>query len=267
VSVYARVAKGYRPGGPNAVPIGAPPEIHTYDADTIVSYEAGIRGETQNRMFGFDASVYYNDWNDIQIFTQIQTQVGAFGINANGQGARSYGAELALTARPTRGLNLQANLVYVNAKLTDDTVPQDGGANIAGGLDGDRLPNTPEWSANLTADYEWALSGSARAYVGGNLRWVSDQFTDGFSPEYRADFGHRLEIDSYATVDLRAGVDMGRFNVQLYAKNLFDKNGFNNLSYPRVVPATLEPTSTEAPLVSATPFRPRTIGLTAGFEL
>ena len=139
--------------------------------------------------------------------------VGPFGVNANGRGARSYGAELALTARPTRGLNLQANLAYTNAKLTDDTVLEEGGPNVPGGLDGDRLPFTPEWSANLSADYEWAAWDGARAYVGGNFRWVSDQFTGGFSPTYRADFGERLEIDSYATVDLRAGVDMGRFNV------------------------------------------------------
>ena len=267
VSVYGRIAKGYRPGGPNAIPLGAPPEVpSTYDADTIISYEAGVRGETPDRMFGFDASVYYNDWNDIQLFTQIDTDVGPFGVNANGKGARSYGAEVALTARPTRGLNLQANLVYTNAKLTDDTVLEEGGPNIPGGLDGDRLPNTPEWSASLSADYEWPVWNDARAYVGGNFRWVGDQYSGGFSPTYRAAFGERLEIDSYTTVDLRAGVDKGRFNVQLYAKNLFDTDGFGNLAYPRVVPASLEPTSTARNLVSATPFRPRTIGVTAGFE-
>jgi outer membrane receptor protein involved in Fe transport len=267
VSIYARVAKGYRPGGPNAVPPSAGPDFpSSYVADTIVSYEAGIRGETENRMFGFDASVYYLDWEDIQLFTIIETDFGSFGVNANGQGARSYGAELSLTARPTRGLNLAANLAYVNARLTDDTVLEDGGVNIPGGLDGDRLPNTPEWSANLSADYEWLLSGTARAYVGGNLRWVSDQFTGGFSPDYREDFGRRLEIDSFTTVDVRAGVDFGRFNLQLYVKNLTDAEGFNNLGYPTVVPAALEPTSTEASLVAASPIRPRTVGATVGFE-
>ena len=267
VSAYARIAKGYRPGGPNAVPPSAGPDFpSSYDADTIVSYEAGIRGETQDRMFGFDASVYYLDWKNIQLFTIIETDFGSFGINANGRGARSYGAELSVTARPAHGLNLQANLAYVNAKLTDDTTLEDGGANIPGGLDGDRLPNAPEWSANLSVDYEWAVFGNARAYVGGNLRWVSDQFSGGFSPDYRADFGERLEIDSYATADLRAGVDFGKFNLQLYVKNLTDTDGFTSLGYPRVVPASLEPTSTEASLVTATAFRPRTIGLTAGFE-
>ena len=268
VSIYGRVAKGYRPGGPNAVPPDAGPDFpSSYVADTIVSYEAGIRGETRDRMFGFDASVYYLDWQDIQLFTIIETDFGSFGVNANGRGARSYGAELSVTARPMRGLKLLANLAYVNAKLTDDTTLEDGGVNIPGGLDGDRLPNAPEWSANLSADYDWALSGNARAYVGGNVRWVGDQFTAGFSPEYRADFGRRLEIDSYVTVDLRAGVDFGRFNLQLYAKNLTDTDGFNNLgAYPRIVPAALEPASTETSLITASPFRPRTFGATVGFE-
>jgi iron complex outermembrane receptor protein len=55
-SIYARVAKGYRPGGPNAVPPGAPANfLSSFEADTLVSYEAGVRAETPDRTFAIDA--------------------------------------------------------------------------------------------------------------------------------------------------------------------------------------------------------------------
>jgi outer membrane receptor protein involved in Fe transport len=95
-SLYARVAKGYRPGGPNAVPPGAPAGFPTaFAADTLISYEIGLRGETIDRMFGFDASVFYLDWSDILINTVfIDPDTGTpFGANGNGRRARSIGME------------------------------------------------------------------------------------------------------------------------------------------------------------------------------
>src|SRR5213075_339929 len=41
-SVYARVAKGYRPGGPNAVSPLAPPDVpRQFGPDTTINYEIG----------------------------------------------------------------------------------------------------------------------------------------------------------------------------------------------------------------------------------
>ena len=41
-SIYARVATGYRPGGPNVIPVGSPPGIPTtYDADRLTNWELG----------------------------------------------------------------------------------------------------------------------------------------------------------------------------------------------------------------------------------
>ena len=141
-AVYARVAKGYRPGGPNAAPPGAPADFpFQYNADTLISYEGGIRAETADRTFGIDASAYYLDWKDIQIITIVNTSIGVFAANANGQKARSYGAEVTGTLRPTTCLTATAIFAYNNARLRGDTAPP-GGINAIGGLDGDWLPYT-----------------------------------------------------------------------------------------------------------------------------
>lgn len=265
MSLYARVAKGYRPGGPNAVPPGAPADFPaTFKADTLVSYEIGLRGETEDRTFSFDTSLFYLDWNDILINTVfIDPNTGsAFGTNGNGRRARSLGAEASATIRPMRGLTAVLNLAYTNAELRDDTTPEDGALNLVGGLKGDRLPYTPNWSASLSADYEWALAGSTRAFVGGNLRLVSDQ-PGGFDPDYRAEFGRRPELDGYATVDLRAGVDFEHFSITAYVRNLTNSRGLVSTSgYPRQIPPVVG--GNDVPLAFASSIRPRTIGFTLG---
>jgi outer membrane receptor protein involved in Fe transport len=263
VSLYGRVAKGYRPGGPNAIPPSNPAGFPgSFEADTLVSYELGIRGETVDRTFGFDASVFHLDWNNILITTVfIDPDTGiAFGLNGNGRGARSNGAELTATLRPARGLTAILNLAYTSARLLDDTTPDDSAINLTGGLAGDRLPYTPKWAGNLSVDYDWSMGG-ARAYVGANLHLAGDQ-PAAFSADYRAAFGHVLELDGYATLDLRAGIDFDRFSISAYVRNLTDSGGLVSATYPYTVTPGVGGTGAPFALVSA--IRPRTIGVTLG---
>ena len=264
-SVYARVAKGYRPGGPNFIPPGAPANFPTeFNSDSLISYELGLRTQTRDRGFSFDGAVFYLDWSNIQILSSALVNGTPVGVNTNGRGARSVGVEFTATARPMRGLTLVANAAFVDAVLTDATIPPGGGLNLTGGLDGDDLPYTPEMSANLSIDYEWSLGGSAEAFVGANIRVLGDQEA-GFSNAYRAAFGRRIEIDGYETVDLRAGVDFGRFSVQAYARNLFDTYGLVSAGdFPSSVQAALG--GTNIPLMSGSSIRPRTLGVIVGFE-
>jgi len=248
VAIYARVAKGYRPGGPNIVPPGAGPDYPVqFKADTLVSYEAGVRGETRDHSFAVDASVYYLDWSKIQILASFDTAFGPVTADANGKGARSYGAEVTATLRPIAGLSLVSSLAYNNARLRGDTG--------SGGYDGDQLPYAPKWTVNTSADYEWALSGDAKAFVGASLRIVSDQPAD-FDLGYQTAFGHRLILDGYDTVDLRLGVDLKPVTVTLFAKNVANSRG---LIYAGTY--GLRPPGT----VAVAPVHPRTIGATIGF--
>jgi outer membrane receptor protein involved in Fe transport len=262
-AIYARVAKGYRPGGPNFIPPGAPANFPPqFNSDTLVSYEVGFRAQTPGRGLALDGSVYYVDWDDILILSTANSAAGPVGVNSNGGRARVKGAEITGTMRPTRGLSVVANLAYVDAELRDDTVPPGGGANLTGGLAGDQLPYTPKISANLSADYEWSLGRDVEAFVGGNVRIVGDQ-TAGFSAAFRTAFGDRIRIDGYQTVDLRAGVNFGRFTAQLFARNLFDTYGVVSAGgFPFSVPAALGGNAT--PLINVSTIRPRTIGVLVG---
>ena len=264
-AIYARVAKGYRPGGPNFIPPGAGPDFPTqFQSDTLVSYELGFRVQTPSRRFALDGAIYHLDWDDILILSSAIVNGTPVGVNSNGRRARSRGAEITATARPTTGLSIVANAAIVDAELRDATIPPGGGLNLTGGLAGDQLPYTPRLTANVSVDYEWPLGGEAEAFIGGNIRMVGDQ-TAGFSAAYRTAFGRRIMIDGYHTVDLRAGVDFGRFSVQAFARNLFDEYGVVSAGgFPTSVQPALGGTS--IPLMTASTIRPRTFGLLFGAE-
>ncbi len=245
-SLYARVASGFRPGGPNVLPPGAPPGTPlTYDSDSLTSYEVGYKAESADRAYTLDVAAFHIDWKDIQLFAVVNN----FGINVNGAGAKSDGFEFTAAAHPVTGFSLSLNGAYTNAKLKDDTDP------LVGGLKGDRLPYTPEWSLGANVDYEWKIRGQATAYVGGALRYLSTQ-TASYDFAFRTANGRQREIPSYTVVDLQGGVDFGRFSVGLYAKNVTDSDGRTSADTGGGFPNGAVGTGV---------IRPRTVGLTFGF--
>lgn len=268
-AIYARVAKGYRPGGPNFVPPGGAGVVPAeFNSDTLVSYEAGIKAETADRSFAIDLTGFYIDWDDILILSSV-TVPGVptpVGINANGRRARSYGAEATATLRPTPGLTVVANAAYNKANLRDDSTTAPGAPNLTGGLAGDDLPFTPRWTANLSADYEWALSGNVRAFVGGDVAFRSDQKA-GFDPDYRTAYGRQLTLDGYETVNLRAGVEFGGFTVSAYVRNLTNSYGLVNAgTFGYAIDTALGGAGPATPQVLASSIRPRTAGATLGIK-
>jgi len=251
-TVYARVAKGFRPGGPNILPPGAPPELGHYDSDSIVSYEAGLKGESSDHRFSFDAAVFHIDWKDIQLFAQVS----GFGINANGTSAKSDGFEFTATARPVPGLDLSLNGAYTNARLTGTTDP------LVGGRDGDQLPFTPKFSGALNGDYSWRMGTNTTAHVGGSMRHLSGQSAN-FDPAFVATFHRQRHIRAYNTVDLNAGVDFGHVDIQAYVKNLGNSHGVTSTTGTTVFgPFPLFPEGA----IGTGIIRPRTIGLTLGYD-
>jgi outer membrane receptor protein involved in Fe transport len=243
MSVYARVATGYRPGGPNVLPAGAPPGTPgSYDSDSLTSYEIGLKTATPDGRFSFDVAAYYLDWEDIQLFAIVNN----VGLNANGGTAVSQGLEFTATARTDVGLSFSLNGAYTDAYLTQDTDP------IVGGLDDDPLPWVPELALGLSADYEWAVFGDSMAYVGGQVAYTGDRTAD-FST--RATDGSIREADSYTTVDVRAGIDMGRWSIEFFGKNVTDERGIND-----IIPEGTYPNGA----VGIGAIRPRTIGLSIG---
>lgn len=249
-SVYARVAKGFRPGGPNALAPGAPASALAYRSDSTINYEVGVKAQTADRKFSIELAGFHIDWSRIQLLTTIQTSAGPFNFNGNGGKARSDGAELTAIARPTGGLEFSLIGAITHARLTEDSP-------AAGGFDGDRLPYSPRYSVSVNGDYRWNVAGDTSAFVGGSLRSLSKQ-SGPFDVLYRTTYGQRSNIPAYEVVDLRAGADFGRFSIEAYAKNVNNADGKLSVTSLGVYPAGAIGTGV---------IRPRTIGLSLTAEL
>jgi iron complex outermembrane receptor protein len=209
---YLRYATGYRPGGPNVVLndlSGQPLASPTFDADKLRSYEGGIKASSADGRFGVDAAVYFIKWDDLQ----INAVRNGLGVVDNAAAAESKGAELTLTLIPTQHLTLVAAFGYIDAELSED-------APDLGGLEGDRLPDTPEFTGTLAADYSFEVGGR-EAFLGTTVRHVTDRVSS-----YDASAGSpQYDLPEYTTVDLRTGLQLGSARLQFYVKNAFDERG------------------------------------------
>jgi outer membrane receptor protein involved in Fe transport len=242
--VYARVAKGYRPGGPNALPPAPPPNVPaTFGADSLVNYEVGVKSQTADGRLQFDVAAFFIEWENIQLLTVV----GGFGVNGNAGSAESKGIELSATWLPVDDLVVVIGGAWTDAKLTADTDPL-----LLGAVSGDRLPYIPELSTSLDVDYTLAPIGDFTPFVGGSWRYVGER-DSGFDPA-----NGQKELPSYHVIDLRAGVDRNTWRLQVYAKNLTDERGITNVGGGTSGvsgPAPDEP----SPTISV--IRPRVIGI------
>jgi outer membrane receptor protein involved in Fe transport len=215
--VYGRIATGYRPGGPNALPAVVPPGVElTYKSDKTTNYEVGTRTDLLDRRLSVDVAAFLVDWKDIQLLEFISP----YSFNANGGTARSKGLEWTLAYAPVTGLTFSLTGAYVDAYLTSP-------APTTGGNTGDQLGYVPKWSNSLDGAYTWRAFGDFNAFAGATWTYVGSRFPD-FSATlgaagFQADV--RPELPSYSTVNLRAGLDSGRWTFEVYGKNVGDTRG------------------------------------------
>lgn len=237
--LYARVASGYRPGGPNATLPGVTP---TVASDSLTNYEIGLKTILFDRTLTLDLAAFYMDWKDLQMTVDFN---GVSGL-ANAGSARSQGFEATIGWRPVRGLQLGINGAFTDAKLTSDTPV------AVGGLNGDRLPRIPKWSGSLTAEYSFAVGGDAQAKLGGGLRHTGQRVS---SFEGVPAVTNPVLADAYTALDLNAGITFDeRWSLRLYARNLTDTDA-----------AITRDVQTDGlgqrAFIRTTPLQPRTIGL------
>jgi outer membrane receptor protein involved in Fe transport len=238
---YARVATGYRPGGPNAVPpsnvVNAP---QTFQPDTLTSYEVGYKSVLEGGKVSIEAALFNTQWKDIQ----VQTSAGGFNFLVNGGAATSRGAEAALIVFPVAGLSLRASAGYTDAHLTEN-------APAAGGISGDRLPFVPKLTGSLGANYRWTAFSNWTASAGASVNYTGER---------RSDFSQRgaVDVPSYSTINLSSGIENANWRLSLYAKNLADRRGITFVKSMSITP-------TGSPFAAGV-IAPRTVGAELGYR-
>jgi iron complex outermembrane recepter protein len=214
---YGRVATGWRPGGPNDLPPGAPATVpHSFTPDSLIDYEAGVKSQMPDLNLSFDADAFDIEWRDIQLLELVDN----FNINGNGGTANSKGFEANVTWQPVDRLVFDLNGAFTDAALS---APAPG----VGGMKGNPLPNSPRWSGTLSGDYDFLPVDEFTPYVGASLHYIGIRGW-GFSTNPLT--GQAIPegtLPDYATFDVRVGVSWDRWSVELYGKNINDAKGIS----------------------------------------
>ena len=215
---YARIATGYRPGGPNNPVANRPPDFPTeFQSDSTINYEIGTKGFLFDRKVSFDLAAFYIDWTNIQVVTGIVLAGRSFSIVANAGKATSQGFEWSVSYTPVKGLTIGTVGSYVDAKL-GTALP-----NIPASV-GQQLSFVPDFSNTVNLDYSGQLGGR-KVTIGGSWSYVGTRFTSFAAPATAAIIGGHIPLPSYSTFSLQAGVTFGRVDLTLYTRNLTDARG------------------------------------------
>lgn len=199
VNSYASLSQGYKPGGFNRAST-ADAAKQSYDPETSLNYEIGLRSSFWDQRVNLTASVYYNTIKDIQLYTGTPGQQL---INNHGD-AVSYGLDMGVDLYPVDGLHLNTALVLNRARLS----PPNNGADSF-------IPYSSPYTARFGISYDWGFAQ------------IPGQFSAGADVNYYGrsylDVNNSAEQSAYALAGLSLGYELYDISVKAYAKNLFNQ--------------------------------------------
>lgn len=252
--IYVSATKGFRPGGAaGAIPedvcasdlaeLGLSSAPEDYDPDELWSYEAGAKlGFGQ--LASLNVAVYYIDWTNVQQ-TTLLADCG-FTFIGNVGGAESRGVEAEFTLAPTDNLTLSGSLGYTDASFTVSNPVIDVAA-------GDPLPLVPEWTASLSARYDFVTPMGTDAYVLADVSY-KDETLNGYSSHMQ---------DAYTLANARLGVELTeQTEISFFVDNVFNERP-QHFYYLNETVGSLPSTLLETTITQ----RPRTVGVKLSFDL
>jgi len=239
-NAYVRVAQGFRaPSIQGRILFGD--TVSVADSEISLSYELGVKSRFADGRGRYGANIFYYDVDDIQL-----TAVGGaanFNQVVNADGMTGMGFEVDGDYLLTERFLVSMGLSYNHTEIKDSTlsvapcgapagcsVPDPANPAVPGAvlIDGNPLPQAPEWVFNMTARYGIPTS-NGEFYVFADYFYRSE--VNFFLYEAREFTGQTLD-----ELGLRVGYTFGRWDVAGYVRNLSDNQvivggiDFNNLT-------------------------------------
>jgi outer membrane receptor protein involved in Fe transport len=214
VLAYASFNRGFKSGGYNPNTLGDLP----YEPEVLDAYEVGLKSDLFGRTLRLNIAGFYYDYSNIQVSVWSG---GGLPVIRNGAKARVYGLDADFSAFITERLRVTGGASVLNARFSSFpnatfNFPQPGGGSLSveGDASGNRLPMTPDWTANLAVNYTVPLP-SGRVEFDGNY-----YHSDGFFGE--ADNLRRQEpFDMFgASVTWHGGGRLDGWRFSVWGRNL-----------------------------------------------
>jgi outer membrane receptor protein involved in Fe transport len=239
ILIYYTWSQGFRPGGFNRtsknVLGGTYNTPLTFSPDTLINNEFGVKSEWFDHHLEFNATVYQEDWKNVQI--EVFDPQGGLGNQefiANGPSYRVRGVETQLVARVTQGLTLTGSAAWNSGEQTNSPYL----INIYGqpitsipnpyGAVGSPLAQSPPFQANLRARYELTFNEyHPFAQVGGVHQSHSSSATG---------YVENFNQPGFTTYDAAVGVAKNAWLAQFYGENITDARYVTYINDDQFVP-------------------------------
>ncbi len=220
--LYGGVSRGYRANGVNADVLASMSTIddpalvdhlrsvQSYDAEYLINYETGFKGDFLNRSLRTRLALFYMDRHDQQVkgslvFQREDNSTTFIDHTNNAASGDNYGMELEIEWQPTQDLYLYSHLGLLRAEF-DRYINADG--TDLSGRDQAQAPH-----------YQYAVGG--RYEIGGGFYARVD--VEGKDSFYFSD-RHNLQAPSYNLLHARIAYLHNRWHLALWGRNLTDEN-------------------------------------------
>jgi len=227
--LYASYSEGFKSGGYFGGFATNPQQLEPFDQEEISAVELGFKTDWPRQSLRFNGAVFYYDRRDVQASGIDESGIVPIARLTNIGDVEVYGAELETVWAPIRQLTLQGGVSWLeNEIVSSDKSPGNlFNSPAPATFVGARLPNQPELSANMVAQYEDYVSESLLAglQLMYTYRGEQDLGLVVFPEE-----GALFTEDAYQLVNLKASIrpDDSRWKLSAYVENLFDEVYRNN---------------------------------------
>ncbi|MDB5368431.1 MAG: TonB-dependent receptor, partial [Rhodospirillales bacterium] len=242
VLVFGSVTRGFKSGGYNMTATLA--SVAAFAPEDLWSYEVGVKTDWLNKRLRVNLTGFYYDYSNMQVQAFIRPGVADI---TNAASATVKGLELELTAQPVQGLQLTANLAWLDG--TYDSYPRaPGPGGTIVDASGNRINAAPKYSTNFAAEYDWIQPSGDMFFVRAEYFWQDRQF-------FVASNDPNQSQGAYGVLNASIGYEApdARWRVALYGKNLTDRQ------YITI-------TGTVSPVISGRPGDPRTFGVRGTYK-
>jgi iron complex outermembrane receptor protein len=219
--LYASYSTGFLAGGFSET--CATVSRCAYDPETNYNIELGYKADLLDNTLRFNASAYYTKYKDLQRAV-VANYTAADGtsqqetVTVNAGTSRAIGVDVEIDWVPTSAWEIKAAINWLDHKYLSGILPALREQDQPVPLELFDVPFSPNWKANLNANYYIPMTNGGRVMLSGAVNYQSEAETDVFN-------GLNTQMESRTLMYLGASyLDAdGRYTVALYVDNLLDE--------------------------------------------
>jgi len=222
VLVYGLVSRGYKPGGVNGQIISAaalndaiPQSTFTFDTETLVNAEIGVKGQWLDGKLTSQLSAFYQDREDAQVGQSIfNPEDFSFDEYLDNAPAKAHGIEIETQLQAADNVELYASLGWLNAEFGNFASFAHVDAQSLGlafVMNGRDIAQAPRYQFSLGTNIYFF----ERLWLNLEVEGKDDYF---FSNT------HNDKSKGYELVNMRLNYQFDQWQVSLWGRNLTDED-------------------------------------------